>query len=151
MNQSVKAAGAVSAFFVALTVFGLAKPALGDELLAAEYFTAGKYEKAIEEFGRSIADAPSNPEPYVNRGACYELIGQHEKALADENHAIKLLSSGKKKDLLSQAYSNRAAVELKLGQKSEAFKDAEKALKLDGENARAQEMVNTIYSEKKKK
>jgi len=121
--------------------FTLLRPAVADDLLAGEYLTDGNFKLAIEEYTKSIAEKPNWAEPYVNRGAAYLSAGELDKALKDESHAIKLLANGKDNALLSIAYSNRGVIEEKLNRKADALKDAEKALKLDGNNAKAQEYI----------
>jgi tetratricopeptide (TPR) repeat protein len=112
-----------------------------DESLGAEYLTDGKYQLAIQEYTKSIAEKPDWAEPYVNRGAAYVSVGELNKALKDESFAIKLLANGRDNELRSTAYSNRAVIEEKMNRKVDALKDAEAALRLDHKNAKAQEYV----------
>ena len=115
----------------------------GDETAGAEYFSEKKYDKAIVEFSKTIEKDPTNAEAYVNRGASFELAGEHEKAKKDQLVAIKLLRAKKDKPLLSQALSNKAAVERSLHHEKQARVDSRKALRLDPGNASAQAIFNS--------
>ena len=143
-----------SKFFILICVLSTFSysflPAIADNMQGAEYLTDGKFNLAIEEFTKSIAEKPNWAEPFVNRGAAYVSAGDLDKALKDEDRAIELLADGKDDALRSTAYSNRAVIKFKLNRKDEALKDAETALKLDSTNARAQEYLIKLSKKLKK-
>jgi len=49
-----------------------------------------RYQEALRVYNDIIFKAPNFAGTYANRGILYDLVGQHEKALADYEHALKM-------------------------------------------------------------
>ncbi len=56
------------------------------------YTNKGDYDRAIEDYGRSIALDPNFVRAFNNRGVAYRRKGDFDRALADFNKSIKLKS-----------------------------------------------------------
>ena len=59
--------------------------------ISSAYFIAkGEFEKATEVFELWAANYPRDSSPHLNMGADYSIMGQHEKALAEFEEALRL-------------------------------------------------------------
>ena len=65
-----------------------------------------------------------NESPYVNRALAYYDLGQHQRAIQDYDHAIKLNPN------YSCAYYNRGMAYIDLRQLERAIQDCDQAIKL---------------------
>jgi len=54
------------------------------------YLSTRKYDKAIEDYTKSIELSPTNADAYYGRGRAYYYKMDQEKATADFNKAIEL-------------------------------------------------------------
>ena len=55
---------------------------------------AGQYYKAIDTYTHAINLNPNDAMAYLGRATAYEEIGQFDKALADFNSAVIILTAG---------------------------------------------------------
>ncbi len=86
----------------------------------------GEYERAIEDYDRTLSLDPAFAYAYTNRGVAYRFLGQNERAIQDFDRALQL----NPKD--SGAYQSRGAAWEALGDYQKAVSDWEKAIMLDG-------------------
>ena len=142
--MNLRAFGCVALLACLISNLVMIRQALADDMIGMEYFTAKRYDKAVDEFSKTLEVDENCAEAFVARGACYGLLNEYGKAMKDELRAIELLNNGKDKSLLSQAYSNKASIELKQDNYQLARKDARRALKLDATNAAAQSILNDL-------
>ncbi|MCZ7380032.1 MAG: tetratricopeptide repeat protein [Candidatus Methanoperedens sp.] len=68
------------------------------------YYSARKFDKAIEDYNKAIELNPKLAEAYNNRGVVYIYIKEFDKAIKDYNKAIELDPK------YAEAYNNRGAV-----------------------------------------
>ena len=85
---------------------------------------AGLFDKAIEDFDRSISINPSSAEAYTGRGTAYALSGRYAPALEDFTRAIEM------NDRFPLAYYNRGKLYLRTGRRGAAASDFEKACEM---------------------
>jgi tetratricopeptide (TPR) repeat protein len=91
----------------------------------------GDLKGALKDYNQSIAQTPSDPDTYVNRGIVQDELGQHQAAIADYTKAITL------KPDQHLAYYNRANAEVQMKQYAKAIADYDKVLELEPEYAYA--------------
>ena len=89
-----------------------------------DYFYKGEYEKAKEEFEKTIELKPDHVDAWMNRGVVLKNLGQPEEALKFHDKAIEL------KPDYAEAWSNRGAALHELGKYEEALKSYDKAIEL---------------------
>ena len=85
----------------------------------------GAPKKAIEEFDRATELEP-NQDNYFQRGATYQILGDHQRAIADFTEAISRAPDK------AQAYFARAESERALGETEQANQDHAQGRYLDG-------------------
>ena len=85
--------------------------------------------------GKDLAPA------YYNRGNAYSDLGQHQRAIADYDQALRLDSG------YVDAYYNRGVAYRKLGQHQRAIADYDQALRLDPGNADAYHNRGVAYED----
>ena len=85
----------------------------------------GDPKKAIEDFNRALALEPS-ANNYFERGSTYQLLGEHQLAIADFDHVIEMIP-----DLASPFFA-RAQSRRALGDLSGAERDHQQGRILDG-------------------
>lgn len=95
---------------------------------ALTYQNEGELDKAIEEYGKSIA-AKETPWAYNNRGGVWTVKGEFDNAIADYNKAIGLDPK------YAAAYNNRGVVWVDKGEFDKAIADFDKAIELDPKDA----------------
>ena len=99
------------------------------------YQDTDKYDKAIEQYDKSIALNPNSAQAFINRGAAKYSLDQHEDAIKDAikdfDKAIRLNPDH------ASAYLNRGAAKYSLDQHVEAIKDFDKAIRLNPDNTAA--------------
>jgi tetratricopeptide (TPR) repeat protein len=76
----------------------------------------GDTQRAIAEFSHAVELQP-NADNFIQRGATYQLLGEHEKALLDLTEAVHLDPED------AEVYFARAASERALGQMKKAQED----------------------------
>jgi tetratricopeptide (TPR) repeat protein len=101
------------------------KLGLAYSLLGSAVRGAGDLPGAIQDFDWAIALQP-NPDNFLERGITYQLLGDHQSAIADFNEVIWFLPRG------SAAYVARATSRLALGDIHGAEQDRRLARILDG-------------------
>ena len=129
------------------------------------YQNTGKYDKAIEQYDKSIELNPNYANAYNNRGTAKNSLGQHVEAIADydevirlnPDHALAYTNRGVAKDSLrehkdaitdynqairlkpdyAEAYNNRGVTKNGLGQHEKAIEDYDKAIRLNPDYALA--------------
>jgi tetratricopeptide (TPR) repeat protein len=79
-------------------------------------------------------------EDYRNRGLTFANLGQHKRAIADYNEAIRLDPND------ARTYSNRGASYTDLGQHKRAIADHNEAIRLDPNDAKTYSNRGTSYS-----
>jgi lipoprotein NlpI len=91
---------------------------------AAETFDKGKREDAFVLLTTAVEAEPANARTWYVRGRFYGLDGQHEKAIADYDQALKI--DGR----VALLYQHRGVEEFKLGRFKESVADFDKYLEL---------------------
>jgi tetratricopeptide (TPR) repeat protein len=91
----------------------------------------GDLKGALKDYNQAIAETPSDPDAYINRGIVLDELGQHQAAIADYTKAINL------KPDRHLAYYNRANAQVQMRQYSKAISDYDKVLELEPEYAYA--------------
>lgn len=91
----------------------------------------GDYDAAIALFDELIAQNPSDPNDYNNRGLVHYKNGDLETALKDYNRALQIAPESAK------VYNNRANCYIALGQLEEAIADYDTAIDLNPTNLHA--------------
>ena len=85
------------------------------------YQVTGKYDKALEQYDKSIELNPDSAVAYNNRGHAKAVLGQHVEAIKDYDKAIRLNPD------YALAYLNRGLAYLAVNQPEEARRDFETA------------------------
>jgi tetratricopeptide (TPR) repeat protein len=91
----------------------------------------GDLKGALKDYNQAIAETPSNPDAYINRGIVQDELRQHKAAIADYTKAIALNPDQ------HLAYYNRANAQVQLKQYAKAIADYDKVLELEPEYAYA--------------
>jgi tetratricopeptide (TPR) repeat protein len=84
----------------------------------------GDYLAAVHNFDQALKERPDE-KVFLERAACYECLGDPERAVFDCNQALRLNANN------SQTYVCRASYNHELGRMVSADKDFEKAVELD--------------------
>ena len=90
------------------------------------YDNLGQYQRAIEDYDKSIQLDPDDADNYINRGSAYSQLGQHQNSINDYTKAIQIGGSND-----AVAYNNRSNRYLALGQSTLADADKTMACSLD--------------------
>jgi len=90
------------------------------------YHDLGRYEEALEAYGRAIELDPKYASPHNGRGNVYRDLGRHEEALEAYGRAIELDPN------LVQPHYNLARLEAVRGNREAALEHLEQAVALDG-------------------
>jgi len=90
-----------------------------------EYLLTGKYDLAIEEYGKALAASPNFAAAYYDRAIAYNGKGNYDTAIADYTKAINI------NQFDTHAYSNRGAVYYRKGYYDMAIADFTKAIAID--------------------
>ncbi|OGR52682.1 MAG: hypothetical protein A2049_05970 [Elusimicrobia bacterium GWA2_62_23] len=85
---------------------------------------AKQFDKAIEDFTRSIVLAPGQAGAYASRGQVYALKGNYDSAIADTEEALKVNPS------LHQTHLTRGFAYSKLGESDKSEKSYAEAIRL---------------------
>jgi len=89
-----------------------------------EYYKKKQFDKAIEEFTKTVDLKLNSAAPYYNRGCAYLGDGQHQKAIEDFSIAVKINSK------YANAYFNRGIAYKNEGQMDKAKADFKRACDL---------------------
>jgi tetratricopeptide (TPR) repeat protein/transglutaminase-like putative cysteine protease len=95
--------------------------------------------RSVEEYSKSLAQAPGDATTLIGRGIAYETAGDHQKAIADFDAALALKPND------SWALVNRAFSYDNMGQRDRAAEDYTKVVALDATNATAFGNRGIIY------
>ena len=106
------------------------------------YMRNGNYNAALEDYDRALRLLPDLGEAYLNRGAAFIYMDEHEDAVTALNRAIELGS----RDIYI-AYYNRGMAHERLGLLNEAYADYSKALELNPEFERAARQLDRFILE----
>ncbi len=124
-----------------LLVLGLASAgaradSLGDVRTGNAAFADGRYEAAVDAFGRAILAGDLNHEAlaitFNNRGVAYSELGDYDRAIADYGQALALVPGDATAIRnLRIAYVRRAAASARLGDRAAAMADYDRAIELE--------------------
>ena len=103
------------------------------------YDELGRYDQAIEDFGKAIALDPSDHKAYTNRGMLYGKMGQFDKAIEDFEKAIALDPSH------PAAYNNLGIAYAKTGLTDKAIEQFNKTILIDQSQAMAYYNRGLLY------
>lgn len=95
------------------------------------YSQLGNHDRAIEDYGRSIAIKPEYADAFVNRGVSYGRTGRLQDALADHDRALSI------RPTFAQAYNSRGVIYYQMGRAAEAVADYGKAIEINPRFAEA--------------
>lgn len=102
---------------------------IGFQTAAENFLLEGRYEEALREVNRALAQTPERFELYLLRGVLYTMLDQPEMAADDFEVAWGGYSSA------DQFYSERARYYLMTAQPELALADAEAAIELNPDSA----------------
>ena len=91
----------------------------------------GEQEKAVKDFSRALAIAPTLKQAYSNRGLALTTLGRHEEALNDLDAAVRLDGD------YAEAIYNRGNVHFARKDYPKAFADYDRTVELEPANAKA--------------
>lgn len=119
---------------------------------AYEYIQLGRYQKAIDDYDKSVAlnskivklFGLDGPYIYGWRGYAYEKLGQYDKAIDDYNVWIK------RDRKYAPPYQMRGNAYIQIGQYQKAVDDCTTAINLDPKFAIAYACRATAYEQQKK-
>jgi tetratricopeptide (TPR) repeat protein len=97
------------------------------------YSKMGLFEKAMEDFKRSLDLNPSHYRSYIGVGFVYYDLGDFESAIQNMTQSIKINSSAYYTNI-NEAYLIRAMAHAKIGDYINSFKDYNKAVEIDPSN-----------------
>lgn len=104
-----------------------------------EHYKQGRFDEAVDFYGKAIALDPSLAAAYNNRGSVYRAQGQIGKAVSDYTKAIEL------KPMFAAAYANRGDAHYRMLRYHNAIFDFSKAIALDSGNADNYYLRGSIY------
>lgn len=108
-----------------------------------DYFNAGNYKSAIEEYSRAIEKDPSYDAAYENRGVAHERQGDYNRAIADHTKALEINSN----DALY--YFNRGLAYYRKEDFDRAIADYTKAIAINPDYTSAYNNRGVIYKSRK--
>ncbi len=121
-----------SIFISLITLIYSSAAAYGQDSTAADYFKKGEYhlanadyEIAVVQISKAISIDASDPNFFLQRGFCFNILKNHEEAISDFTSAINLAPDNK------FAYLSRGSAKNKTGQFESAIADFNKVLDLD--------------------
>jgi tetratricopeptide (TPR) repeat protein len=103
------------------------------------YNTQGRYDKAMDDFTKTIQINPGYAEAYNNRGIIYGSQGEYDKAINDYTKAIEL------KPAIAEAYNNRGLAYGYLGMYEKAIADYLKVIEINPDIAEAHNNLGMAY------
>ncbi|MCG6892964.1 MAG: tetratricopeptide repeat protein [Desulfobacteraceae bacterium] len=105
----------------------------------------GRLEQAIVLYSRALAVNPQDEESRIGRGSCYTVTRQHERAIEDFTHLLRLPEGKRKvprKHLLQAIAENHRQLE----DWGQAVYWAQKAMEADPADERLKELYERIFS-----
>ncbi|WP_018989481.1 tetratricopeptide repeat protein [Aromatoleum toluclasticum] len=108
------------------------------DLLGAAYGRLGRYDEAIEAFGRALRMNPAHGTALLYRAFAYLRSGKLDAALADFDSAITGMPDN------ARAHYGRAETLMQLGRHSEALTSARRSLALDPAELRAAQIIGAL-------
>jgi len=111
--------------------------------LGSELTIQGKPAEAIPYLNRAIQVAPNYYKAYYNRGLALVQMRQNDKALSDFTNAINYHKQGNH----AKSFVARGNVYYNMKDLSKAIKDAETALGIDANNAKANFLLGNCYDD----
>jgi tetratricopeptide (TPR) repeat protein len=104
----------------------------------------GRYDEALESFGRSLAIKPDHAETHNNRGAVLQKLGRYHEALASYDNAIALRAA------YVNAHHNRASLLKQLKRPEEALAGFDAAIALNAIHVEAHNNRGVLLQEMKR-
>lgn len=101
-----------------------------------------KYDEAIDLYSRAIKMQPRRGEAYYGRSRAYYFLGDYARAMSDANLALEI------NPCYSEVLNDRGLINYKTGNRLEATKDFELAIKCDPKNHRASENLRAVLDDK---
>jgi len=89
------------------------------------YTAKADYDRAVQDFNRSIEINPTNAKPFNNRGVVYLKKGEYDLAIKNLDEAIRLNPD------YAKAFVNRAETYQKKNEYDRAARDYDEAIRLD--------------------
>lgn len=127
-----------SLFFIIISLIYSSGIVLGQGSTASDYFKKGEYhianadyDIAVAQITKAISIDASDPNFFLQRAFCFNILKKHEEAIADFSSAIMLAPDNK------FAYLSRGSAKNKTGQFESAIIDFNKVLELDPNNQEA--------------
>lgn len=108
------------------------------DLLGAAYGRLGRYDEAIEAFGRALRMNPAHGAALLHRAFAYLRSGRLDAALADFDSAATGMPDN------ARAHYGRAETLMKLGRHAEALNAARRSLALDPAEMRAAQIIGAL-------
>ncbi|MCA8922395.1 MAG: tetratricopeptide repeat protein, partial [Planctomycetes bacterium] len=105
--------------------------ALGYATEGGALFAGGRYEEALAQFDRALAEDPDDPMHSLRRGACKVALQRFGEAVVDFDRALAL------EPALVVARTNRALARLNLGRFDEALADYAEVLEFEPRSVNA--------------
>jgi len=99
------------------------------------------YEESLKFWDAFMKKEPNRVGAYINRGAAYAGLNQHERAIEDFNKAVKL------NPIDAGAYNNRGSSYADLKKHERAIEDFNKAVKLNPDLAETYNNRGTSYTD----
>ncbi|CCW59905.1 unnamed protein product [Phytomonas sp. EM1] len=106
-----------------------------------EFFKAAKYKEAIEWYTKAIATNPNAEAAgslYSNRAACWQCLGEYDKAMEDSEQCIKM-----RPDWLKGYFRKGLALQ-SMNRLDEAQKTFQEALKVEPHNQEVMDKLQAI-------
>lgn len=104
-----------------------------------DYYAAGEYQEAVNQFSILIAIDPSRAIAYNQRGIAYYSLKKYREAVEDFGQAIRLEPSD------ATDYTNRGSSHYQLGQYPQAIRDFDQAIRLDASDGRGYNWRGAAY------
>jgi tetratricopeptide (TPR) repeat protein len=106
------------------------------------YDKQGDFDKAIDNFTKTIEINPNDADAYYNRGIAYGKKGEFDKAIVDFTKAIEINPK------YADAYNNRGMAYRKKGELDKAIADYTKTIEINSNDADAYNNRGIAYGKK---
>ena len=107
---------------------------------AQDYYSAGEYQNAIDEFSVLIEIDPSRSGAYNGRGLAHDGLGEYQQAIEDYDESIRLEPN-------ATVFTNRGSGYYEQEQYHRAIEDLDRAISLDGGFAAAYDWRAISYDQ----